>query len=223
MSMFDTVSVINLSDKNFKHNGVSFHSKSLECVGSEFVIFNSQLWQQYNGHSTERNDEAVPVSFSGDLNIYTSHTIGDRTYWIEYDLTLLSGKVMSVVLVADQLTADRSDKSTLRPSPKSNAAYITLDFRGVSGCVYDAFHAGLDANLDKLRSVIGDPKAEIAYQVKSPDTGIFSFGPSSRWLHSVVQDMSDFQMVKPGNLSQRDSTGNSLTIIMDEYSSYASK
>lgn len=223
MGMFDTISVVNLSDKNFKHNGASFQTKSLDCDGSEFVIFNGQLYQQYNGHSMERYAEAVPLLFSGDINIYTDHTNGDRTYWIEYDLTIVSGKVMSVAIIAEQLTADRSDKSSQRPSPKTNSTCITLDFRGVSSQVYDAFHAELDANLDKLRSAIGDPKAEIIYQVKSSNTGIYSVGSSSRWLHSVVQDMSAFQMVKLGHLTQKDSTGNSFTLIMDEFHSHSLK
>lgn len=217
MGMFDTVSVANLGDKNFKHNGVHFQTKSLECDGSEFIIFNGQLWHQYNGEKMERYDEAVPVEFSGDLNIYTDHTSGPRSYWIEYDIKFVSGKLESVELVAERLTADRTDKSELRPSPKSNCACITLDFRGVSGQVYDAFHADLDNNLDKLRAVLGDPKAEIVYQVRSPETGILSSCSPTRWLHSVVQDLSDFKMVKPGQVSQRDSAGNSFAIFIDEY------
>jgi hypothetical protein len=39
MSMFDTAFVVNLGEKNFKHNGVHFQTKSLECDGSEFIIF----------------------------------------------------------------------------------------------------------------------------------------------------------------------------------------
>jgi hypothetical protein len=119
-------------------------------------------------------------------------------------------------VVAERLTADRSDKSELRPSPKTHSACITLDFRGVTGQVYDAFHADLDNRLNTLREVLGDPKAEIVYQVRSSTTGVLSYGSPTRWLHSVVQDLSDFKKVKHGQVSQRDSGGNSLTICMDD-------
>lgn len=219
MGMFDTVSVVNLGDKNYKHNGVHFQTKRLECNAGEYVIFNGQLWHQYNGETNERYENAVPHAFSGVLKIYTDYTSGDRSYWIEYNLNLDAGKVMSVECVEERLIADRSDKSGLRPSPKSTSACITLDFRGVDGDIYDAFHADLDNRLSKLREVLGDRKAEIAYQVRSPATGPLSYGPPARWLHSVVQDLSDFQSLKPGEVSQRDSTGNSLTIFLDEFHS----
>jgi hypothetical protein len=160
--------------------------------------------------------EAVPVAFSGDLNVYTDYTSGERSYWIEYNLKFIAGKVESVEVVAERLTADHSDKSELRPSPKSPSACITLDFRGVAGPVNDRFHADLNKSLNQLREVLGDPKAEIVYQVRSPTTGFLSFGSPTRWLHSVVQDLSDFQAVNPHQVYQRDSEGNSLTILMDE-------
>ena len=165
MSMFDTVTVVNLGDKNFKHNGVSFQTKSLDCDGREYIIFNGQLWHQYNGQAMEAYAEAAPVAFTGALNVYTDYTSGDRRYWIEYNIALDSGKVTTVEVVANRLTADRSDKSEMRPLPLSEATCITLDFRGVSGAVYEAFHADLEVRLNTLREVLGDPRADLLQQV----------------------------------------------------------
>lgn len=219
MNMFDTVSVVNL-DGNFKHNGTSFQTKSLDCDGSDFYIFNGQLWQQYSGVAGMSHPQAILSEFTGELNIYTDYTVQHRTYWVEYVIEFVGGKVTSVVLNEERLTADKSDKSEIRPSPKSKSTCVTLDFRGVDGAVYDAFHADLDARLDALRSLIGDAKAEIIYQVRAPSTGLRSFGSHAHWLHSVVQDLSDFQKVAEGKVSLRDSKGDSLTIIFDEAGTY---
>ena len=214
--MFDTVSVVNLN-QNFKHNGVAFQTKSLDCDASEYIIFNGQLWHQYNGQTMESYSEALPVPFTGSLNIYADYTSGDRTYWVEYDIELVSGRVTTVEVVANRLTADRSDKSQLRPLPLSASACLTIDFRGVSGPVYEAFHANLDGKLNTLRELLGDPKAEIIYQVRSPTTGLDIYGSPTRWLHSVVQDLSDFKKTQS---LLHDSGGNPFPIFVDEASSY---
>jgi len=65
------LTVINISDKRFKHNNVSYQTKDLDCQLSEHLVFNDQLWKHYDGGKRERYSKAIPISFSGELNIYT--------------------------------------------------------------------------------------------------------------------------------------------------------
>mgnify|MGYP001549437047 CR=1 FL=1 len=51
MGMFDTVKAQNIVHKNFKHNGQSFQTKDLDLKLSEYVIFNSRLWKEYDGET----------------------------------------------------------------------------------------------------------------------------------------------------------------------------
>lgn len=222
MGMFDNVLVVNISNKLFDHNNVHFQTKSLDCVLGDYVIFNNQLWQQSDGEG-ERFDQAKPVDFTGDLNIYTDFTRSEKTYWVEYDISFEHGKLVDVALVANRLTKDCSDKSMLRPSPKSKSSCLTLNFRGVDNDIYNQFHANLNKNLDQLRTIVGDPKAEIVYQVRSPETGMLSHGSSARWLHSVVQSLSDFTAVSGGKRTMTDSSGNTLTVFVDEFYEIAGK
>lgn len=216
MGMFDTVTVINIADEAFRHNDVSYQTKSLECQLNEYIIFNGQLWQQYDGEKGERFALAQPVAFTGDLNIYTDYTSLDRVYWVEYSLTFQNGILASVETVSERLTRDNSDKSVYRPAPQSKGSCITIDFRGVDGAIYDAFHADLDGNLDRLREVLGDPTAEVIYQVRAEGRGLMAASGVTRWLHSVVQSLSDFTPAGPERVSPKDNSGDSLTVVLDE-------
>ena len=42
MGMYDTVTVINIADETFQHNGISFQTKDLDLQRSEYYIFNDQ-------------------------------------------------------------------------------------------------------------------------------------------------------------------------------------
>lgn len=217
MGMFDTVKVINIHDKKFKHNNVSYQTKSLECQGNDYIIFNDQLWMQYDGEENKMFSKAIPVNFSGELDIYSDYIYGDKTYWIEYSLSFLKGKLTGVEAIGKRLTKDRSDKSTMKPNPKSKSSCVTVDFRGTDGSIYESFHANLEDNLSKIRSVVGDEKTEIIYQVRSKDTGVLASSYDRvSWLHSVVQSLSDFESISSGKVSQKDSDGNSMTIFIDE-------
>jgi len=124
MGMFDTVTVINISDKRFKHNNVSYQTKSLVCQRDEYIVFNDQLWKQYDGEKREQYSKALPVALSGELNIYADHDYLDKTYRIEYDLSFIDGKLTDIKLLSERLTKDSSDKSNLRPIPKSESSCI---------------------------------------------------------------------------------------------------
>jgi len=219
MGMFDSVLAVNISDPSFKHNNVSYQTKSMDCELSEYVIFNNQLWLQYDGSGDgERFEPAKALDVSCELNIYTEHSFNDKTYWIEYTLTFDNGMLANVEMESERLTKDCSDLSGRRPSPKSKSSCVTLDFRGVDNQVYESFHNDLNKNIDRIRDVIGDPKAEVVYQVKDTGNGIFSLGRmnSPRWIHSVAQDIQDFNQIAPGKLKTSYSDGNSLTIFLDE-------
>jgi len=216
MGRYDTVTVVNIADDAFRHNDVSYQTQSLECQGNDYIIFNGQLWQQYDGEKGERFALAQPVAFTGDLDIYTDYTSLDRVYWVEYNLMFKDGLLAGVEVVAERLTRDNSDKSAHRPAPKSNSSCVTVDFRGVDGSIYDAFYADLEGNLERLREVVGDPKAEVIYQVRSQGRGLMAGTGPARWVHSVVQSLSDFKPDGPGRVSLRDNTGDSLTVFLDE-------
>ncbi|PHM59530.1 hypothetical protein Xish_03649 [Xenorhabdus ishibashii] len=48
MGMFDEVRAINISHKNFyqSHRNYIFQTKDLKCDGSEYCVFNGDLYQE---------------------------------------------------------------------------------------------------------------------------------------------------------------------------------
>jgi hypothetical protein len=215
MGMFDRLQAVNLTHGAFKHNGVEFQTKSLECNGSYYIIFNNQLWCQHNATGGVGQDGAALLAFSGCIDCYTSHTEQDRTYWIQYEIEFTKGVCTNVTLESERLTEDRSDKSALKPSPLSRSTCLTIDFRGVDGKVYDAFHANLDANLAGLRGALGDPKAEIVLQMKS-NSSHWGFAGRTSWIHHVVQSLEDFERVDGDAMRHTYTNGNSVTLCLDE-------
>lgn len=221
MGMFDTVTVVNISNENFDENGLSFQTKCLENKLNEYIVFNNQLWMQYCGDESQRYDEAVPVDLTDTINIYTDHKTGDKVYWLEYNLKFQSGKLVDVEKIEERITKDLSDKSELRPQPKTKSACVTVDFRGVDNELYESFMAELDSNLEKIRGVVGDPMAEIVYQERTPENSMI-FSSSSRWIHSFVQS---FDSMKKENLTEgmrstELNNGDKLHVIFDEGSYY---
>lgn len=216
MGMFDTVNVVNISSDKFSHNGISFQTKCLENQLNEYVIFNNQLWVQYDSDKPKQYDEAIPVDLTDTINVYTNHKARDKVYWLEYNLEFESGKLIGVEKVEERITKDLSDKSELRPKPKTNYACVTVDFRGIDNKPYQAFMDELDANLEKIREIVCDPMAEIVYQVR-PSENSMVFSSSPRWVHSFVQSLNSMTKI-PGKSkkSAELNDGDRVTICVDE-------
>ena len=87
MSLYDTVFAINISDKNFKHNGVEFQTKDFSRSMSTYVIYNSQLYcTKMDG---KMPSEADISPHDGSIHIYSL----DRA---EYVLSFMSGNLLEV-------------------------------------------------------------------------------------------------------------------------------
>lgn len=224
MGMFDTVQAVNIRDDQFRHNGESFQTKSMDCDMSEYLIFNGQLWQDRDGETGEPYIPARPVAWTGELNIYTECNDGHFLCWVEYDCHFEAGKLVGVDVVRIEREKDLRDLSNKRPLPKSSHATVTIDFGESPEPAYEHFHSDLEAHIDAIRRIVGDPRAELIYPQKTERReGVWAASSSSpRYgvvVHNIVQDMSDFTRVKKdggAELVRKESNGDQLTIILDE-------
>jgi len=218
MGMYDIVQAVNISHEEFKHNNVFFQTKDLDLELSEYIVFNNQLWKSYDGESSERYPTSQFVDdFSGSLNIYTNETDQVSERWIEYNLEFKDGILIDVSLITDKVTKDLTDISNKRPY-KDGHACITINLFKANEDIYNFFHSDLDEHLNSIREALGDNKATIAYHVKTVQDGSLRALTSSpiRMIHSVVQDMSDFEAVDDGKIKTNTPGGHNLTIILDE-------
>ena len=189
--MYDTVFITNLSN-DFKHRFKEFQTKCLECDLSEYTVFNNRLWMQYDGSNESVLETAKPVDFTGVIYIYTSIISVQKKIWVEYALKLEKGHILSFDCVNEEVQEDLSDLSRMRPIPKSKSSCVHIDFRGVNNAVLDDFHKDIDVSLQKIRSALGDPNAEIIYQAKLKSSNdSFTLGCNSKWIHSIVQNIND--------------------------------
>lgn len=216
MGMFDTLNVAQTSFKELR-NTSTFQTKSFDCTLAHYVIFNDQLWMESDGNASF--DLAKPVDLSCDINVYDTPTENGITRWLEFNLHIAGGKLTAVDLVRNEITKDSRDLSAWRPTAKT--AQVKIDLAG-SDDSYVHFHANLDENLEKIRTVIGCHKATITYPQKYESNARYGMGSGCRMISSVVQDLSDFEQIFDSDngiaLNNTDQQGNNIKIIFDESS-----
>jgi len=221
MGMFDTITVVNVSDPDYNNASKSYQTKSLACNGSHYIVFNGQLWIDHCGIKSETYKNAKPINHTGAVNIYTTCKRGDKEYWIEYDLQFIKGTFEKATVIDERITKDHSDLYTLKPLPRSTSPSITLDFHGVDGENYQNFMSDLDENVAALRKAACSPKAEVIYKkIKPSGAGVTGLS-LGRWIHNIVQDKSDFEAVSQNTYSQEDRHGNQMTLLVDEFHSFS--
>lgn len=226
MGMFDTVRAQNIVHKNFKHNGVSFQTKDLECELSDYIIFNGRLWLERDGAAEEELSCAVDTNFEGNLCIYTSVTHNDITKWIEYCLTFDHGSLVGVELMEERISSDKRDLSESRPNKPSNRMMVKIDISDLDEQEQDKALEALEGKLQKLREVLDNPCATIVYPARPTESGLFAVGSGGgkiRYVTSVVQSLSDFQDAVESGVPIKSAGGDSVTFLADEFSHYSKR
>lgn len=222
MGMFDEVYAVNIAHKNFDthHNRHSFQTKDLDCNMSEYCIFNGALYQEVdNSGEYKRHENAVLMDYSGSLNIYTPVKSLNVEYWVEYELTFDSGRLVDVVAHEPTVMQDYRDISASRPSKPSNRVEVTISVSSCDSAKQDAFAESIDdQKLEAIRDILGEPKATILFPAKPAFSGgIFGMTrPRIINIASVVQTMDDFQASSDGKVKVKAPNGDQICILQDE-------
>jgi hypothetical protein len=225
MGMFDSVNTYNVNHDNFKHNGTTFQTKCLDCDMSGYVIFNNQLWKEYDGENSQRFDIAKQVDFSGAINIYTHDTRNKIEQWIEYNLTFEGGILTDVTLIDDSITKDNRDLSSARPKSPSNRMLININISALDKAAQLNAVNDIECALDKIRDLLNNQDATIVYPVLNESRGLLSMSSSSndiRYVHSVIQKISDFESIIKSRKPIQTPNGDKIIFIADEASMYLS-
>lgn len=231
MSRFDDVRAINIAHKNFDpaHNHHFFQSKSLDCTGSGYCIFNGVLYQETDNQeiddidSTIRHEFAVPMDYSGTLNIYDRIQSGSIVKWIEYDLIFEGGRLIDVSPYPLRILEDKRDISRLRPGVPHNRVEVTISLNGCDEATQCAVADAIsEETLDAIRQLIGQSNATIFYPVRRSDEhGLAHLFYPVFTIGSYVQSLSDLKKEGDVNLSFTAPSGEKIKFIMDEFSYYS--
>lgn len=222
MGMFDEVRAMNISHKHFnqRHNDTTFQTKDLENDLSVYCVFNGVLYQEVDGSNGNlRHEHAIPSTYSGELNIYTSIKKDDIESWVEYDLHFDSGKLVDVTPYEVRVTKDARDLSTQRPAMPSNRVTVTIS---VSGCDRDKtnlFVSSLnDSKIDAIRNILDEPTATVVYPAihKSIDLWSDDLRQTVRSVTSVVQTKDDFISACKEQAKIKAPNGDEIVVILDE-------
>ncbi|QKJ89350.1 hypothetical protein PMPD1_4452 (plasmid) [Paramixta manurensis] len=222
MSSFSNILPINITHPGFdrSHNGRYFQTKDLdmEYGMEEYCIFNGQLYQNLS-KAGAGSEAAVPVPYTGTVDIYTSvkECDGKLIYWVEYRLGIEAGKLMSVELMDKTLQEDLRDLSKLRPAKPANKVEVTISVKELSGERQQAFAASLtDEKLARIRDIIGEPTASIFFPAVPVVDGInhpFFYCPSVMTVASVVQNVEDLRGATDLSLNVVSPAGDRIVVI----------
>ncbi|HFG7030833.1 TPA: hypothetical protein ACGIK9_003332 [Acinetobacter baumannii] len=226
MSSFDTLNIAHITHPNYTVPCTDFQTKDLNCNGSHFQIFNNQLYLSMVGFDTDdvlEGDLARPLDYTGEINAYGNYETYDAKYGVEYEFAFENGKLTSVELIKSILTEDKRDLYSQRPSAKSFKAAITIDYQDMDSQGAKYFAENTEECINNIRKVLNNDEIEIIYKEIPRDTqGNVLALSRSRWLHSVVQKLADFEVDKnyldqvKKQLKMTDKHDNSFSIIIDE-------
>ena len=225
MPTYDSITAINIAHKSFdrRHNGKSFQTKDLSMMLSDYLVFNGQLYLQYDGEYDVRTPHATPQhEFSGVVNIYATIEDHISESWIEYDLTFEAGMLTDVIAHPPRMTKDKRDLSLYRPAVPSNRPMVSITINDLSFEQQDVFVKDIGEKVEAIRNIIGYD-ATISYPYKaSASQGVSAILPANgiRYLFSVVQRISDIK-AKPGKLMVQAPSGDTI-IVLDEFHKFSS-
>ena len=224
MGMFDEVRAINISHENFRHehNGHIFQTKGLDCLLSEYCVFNGMLYQELDGGGErQRHDYALKLDYSGTLNIYTDISDHGIEQWVEYDLVFNLGELVDVVPHEVRVTRDDRDLSARRPSKPTNRVELTISVSSCDRDKQDAFIESIDEEkLQEIRDILCEPTATVFYPVKtSSDTRYGVLTPRFITVGSFVQTNADISAGLRGMNRITAPNGDNILIVTDEFGS----
>jgi len=219
---FDYIRGFNITHKPFSnnHNGHAFQTKDLECVMSEYCIFNGMLYLEVDNSTSEtiRHEHAQLFEYTGELSIYTSITEANIEGWVEYDLIFEKGKLTEVISYPTSLIKDHRDLSNVRPNKPSNCVSVSID---VSDCDFNKqveFSKSMtDEKIEAIRKIIDEPRATVFYPSFSASHPFYQ-PTTPRMIASVVQTVEDFTQHANGTTAITAPNGDKVMLILDEYS-----
>ena len=197
MPSFATLNLVNLKHPNFdqRDQSLSFQTRDLcaqEAEDHDYCIFNNRLYINKPG-------DATPVKFDGELYIYAVRTIHKLEIMTEYALQLSQGEVVNVIHINTRTLSDHRDNYERTTVALNNQVHVSINIDKLNPIHHEEFVQDIAHKAEQIREILNAPSATVVYPVIDKVHPTLGTQPPKRirYITSVVQQLSDFEVRKP--------------------------